>query len=86
MSPGPGVWAVMGGEVSSWDRGWVLLRAEQPAGWACSAEGASVGFKGLIRHISVRSLPSSCFTRWNWGVWESSATSAVSSDPSLAVF
>lgn len=67
-------------------QGWVLLRAEQPAGWACSAEGASVGFKGLIRHISVRSLPSSCFTRWNWGVWESSATSAVSSDPSLAVF
>lgn len=47
-----------------------------------SRESASVYFKGLIRHISVKP-PLVVFTVWNLGVWGSSATSAISSDPSL---
>lgn len=63
------------------EQGLFLLRAEQPGGWACSAESASVCFNQA--HFSSVSF---CFTMWNLRVWESSATSAISSDPSLAAF
>lgn len=47
-----------------------------------SRESASASFKGLIRHISGKP-PLLGFNMGNLGAWGSSATSAISSDPSL---